>query len=93
VISVIITEFVWRDCGKPRETSVIMKYLTSPLRFYKLLQRLIQPLLGNDRETNETTSVARQRPARQLNGCKTVFPTRFAPMAAHAAMATETEER
>jgi hypothetical protein len=50
-------------------------------------------LLGNDRETDETTAVARQRPARQWTGWKAMFSARFAPMAAHATMDTATEER
>jgi hypothetical protein len=70
-----------------------MKYLNIPLRFYKLLLWHIDPLLGNDRETNETTSVARQRPERQLTWWKAVSSALSAPMAARAAMETATEER
>jgi hypothetical protein len=47
----------------------------------------IDPLLGNDCETNNgTISVARQRPARQLTAWKVVFFARSAPMSAHATM-------
>jgi hypothetical protein len=49
----------------------------------------MDPLLGKDRETNnETTAVARQQPARQWTGWKTVFSAGFAPIAAHATIDT-----
>jgi hypothetical protein len=51
------------------------------------------PLLGNGRETDETTAVARQRPARQWTGWKAMFSARSASMAAHATMDTAKEER
>jgi hypothetical protein len=47
-------------------------------------------LLGNDRETNnETTAIARQRPALQGTGWKLAFSARSAPMASHKAMDKE----
>jgi predicted membrane protein len=53
----------------------------------------IVKLLGDYRETNETTAVARQRSARQWTGWKTVFTALSEPMAAHSTMDTATEER
>jgi hypothetical protein len=48
---------------------------------------VIDPLLGNDRETsNETTAVARQRPERQWTGWKALFSVRSALMATHTTM-------
>jgi hypothetical protein len=44
----------------------------------------MDPLLGNDRETNnEVTAVGRQRPAHQWTGWKVTFSIGSAPMAAH----------
>jgi hypothetical protein len=53
----------------------------------------VEPLLCNDRETNEAIAVAKQRPARQWTGFKTGFSARSTPMAAQAAKDTETGER
>jgi hypothetical protein len=58
----------------------------------KVLWR-IDPLLGSALEINETTPVARQRPACQWNGWKTAFSVRSAPMGANATMDTATDER
>jgi hypothetical protein len=46
-------------------------------------------LLGNDREKNETTAVAKQRPERHWTGWKSVFSAGFAPIAAQARINTK----
>jgi hypothetical protein len=49
----------------------------------------IDSLLGNDREANETTAVARQRPTRQLAGwLESGVSARSVSMAAQATMHT-----
>jgi hypothetical protein len=49
----------------------------------------IDPLLGNDGETiNETTTIARHRPARQWTDWKAIFSAKFSPMAAYATLDT-----
>jgi hypothetical protein len=45
-------------------------------------------LLGNDSESNETSTIARQRPARQWTGWKAMFSVVSAPMIADATMDT-----
>jgi hypothetical protein len=52
----------------------------------------IDPLLNNDWETNVTTAVTMQRPARQWTSWKAVFSAGSAPMAGHAKMATNNED-
>jgi hypothetical protein len=49
----------------------------------------MDPLPGNDRETNnETKTVARQRSARQWTSWKVIYPAKSAPMAAYATVDT-----
>jgi hypothetical protein len=53
--------------------------------------RCIDPLLGNDRETDETTAVAaRQQPSLQWTGWKAVFSAGSVLMAARVTMNTTT---
>jgi hypothetical protein len=52
-----------------------------------VLQRM-DPLLGNESETNDTTAVTRQQPACQWPGWKVAFPPQSAPMAVHGTMET-----
>jgi hypothetical protein len=55
------------------------------IKFFQLIQILwhIGPLLGNDREPNNGTVIARQRPLRQWTGWKALISAGSAPMAPH----------
>jgi hypothetical protein len=46
----------------------------------------IDPLLGNDRETNEIPTIAKQLPARQWTGWKAAFSALSTLMDMHATM-------
>jgi hypothetical protein len=72
----------------PLWDSPSVRWFPAALGISKILWR-INPLLGNDRKTNnETTAVARQRPARQWTDWIAMFSARSEPMAAHATVIT-----
>jgi hypothetical protein len=64
--------------------------LSRKIKFFYFIQILcrIELLLGNDCETNNGTTAAKQQPACQLTDWKAMFSAGSAPMTAHGTMDT-----